>query len=142
MWSRGLAKYTQKSLCNMVRIVYAIIDFETCGVAIIKQKLNEHAYMYSLLSHIFKIFYNEPNIPCQVCFGSMRNSTLFMYLEIHKQILNHNNLATIIQQYQRVTIYDLNLNHFLIMNHQIFISHAQREESHMFSKWRLLTQVN
>ncbi len=81
----------------MVRIVYAIIDFETCGVAIIKQKLNEHAYMYSLLSHIFKIFYNEPNIPCQVCFGSMRNSTLFMYLEIHKQILNHNNLATIIQ---------------------------------------------
>jgi hypothetical protein len=30
----------------MVRIVYAIIDLETCGVVMIKQKLNELAYMY------------------------------------------------------------------------------------------------
>jgi hypothetical protein len=30
----------------MVRIVYAIIDLETCGVAIIKQELSEPAHRY------------------------------------------------------------------------------------------------
>jgi hypothetical protein len=28
------------------------------------------------------------------------------------------------------------------MNHHIFIFDAQKQESHMFSKWSLLTQVN
>jgi len=30
----------------MVKIVYAIIDFKTCGVVVIKQELNESTHMY------------------------------------------------------------------------------------------------
>jgi hypothetical protein len=84
--------------------------------------------------------WTKHSLSCLFC--RMRNSTFSMNLEIHKQILNHNNLATIIQSCQRVTIYDLSFNHFLVMNHKIFIFHAQRQKSHMFSKWSLLAQVN
>jgi hypothetical protein len=64
-----------------------------------------------------------------------------MYQEFHKQILNHSTLITTTQKCHKITIFDLGLDHFLIMNDQIFNSHAQKQESHMFSKWNLLTQV-